>query len=564
MKKIELALIMGCVLCLVSCNDLDLYPLEKGSSETWFTSQSQFEMAVNDFYRIEFWPLAKEAWTDDYTYRDTPGSSIISGTLNSEEEIVSDLWTNLYKAIARTNTVLDNIKVGRANGISEELLLQYEAEAKFARAAHYAHLVFTFGDVVYIDTPISIEDAYKMSRSPKDVVIQNIYNDFDFAAANLPEKYSQKNRATRGAALALKARYALYFGDYEVAEKAAKECMDLQLYELNDDFASLFHTRNAKESIFLLPRSLTYEVGLVGDARSYLSRTAGGFSSKLPSWDLFAIFECTDGKTIDDSPLFDSHEPFKNRDPRCSATIVEFGTEHLGIEYTPHPKELKVMNYKTGKKVTNKDTRAKEQFASYNGLIWKKGIDESWGPSTKYKPENDYVIIRYADVLLIYAEAKIEQNKIDKDVLDAINLVRARAYGVKLEDRSKYPSITTTDQKGLRNILRRERRVEFAFEGLRYYDIIRWKIAKKVFNKPNCGLLYPAKNLINKVVDKGHWFWPYAPEIDEDGFVDFLKMINSGLVQVLSKGSWSDRQYLWPIPAKERIINPNLDQNPGY
>ena len=86
----------------------------------------------------------------------------------------------------------------------------------------------------------------------------------------------------------------------------------------------------------------------------------------------------TDGLPIDESPLFDPHNPFKNRDPRCTATIVEFGTRHCSFDFDPHPDALKVMNYKTGKMVTNQDTRANAQYTSFNALLWKKGIDDSW------------------------------------------------------------------------------------------------------------------------------------------------------------------------------------------
>lgn len=113
------------------------------------------------------------------------------------------------------------------------------------------------------------------------------------------------------------------------------------------------------------------------------------------------------------------------------------------------------MDYSTGKLVNNNDTRARAQFASFTGLVWRKSVDRTWGPDTNFTPENDLIIIRYADVLLIYAEAKIELNQIDQSVLDAINQVRARAYGVKLSDVSNYPAITTTNQKELRTVLRR-------------------------------------------------------------------------------------------------------------
>lgn len=568
MKNIYLILTVF-ALSLVSCNDLDLYPLDQGSSETWYSNETEYEMAVNDLYRTAFWPVAKEAWSDDYLYRDVAGPDIVDGTLNSETNTsgsveLATFYTNQYKAIARSNAIIANLDRGRENGINEATLLSYEAQARFSRAAHYAMLVFAFGDVVYVEDLLTIEDASKMARSSKADVIKIIYDDFDYAAEHLPASYTGKQVATKGAALALKARYALYFGDYEIAATAAKACMDLGIYKLHKDYGDLFYTKNAEESIFLLPRSTALLIGNIGDAKSYYPRTAGGFSSKVPSWALLAAYECTDGKLIDESPLFDSHNPFRNRDPRCTASIVEFGSEFVGYEYTPHPEVTKVMDYSTGKLVNNNDTRARAQFASFTGLVWRKSVDRTWGPATNFTPENDLIIIRYADVLLIYAEAKIELNQIDQSVLDAINQVRARAYGVELGDVSNYPAITTTNQKELRTVLRRERRVELAFEGLRYYDLIRWGLAQKALNKPNCGVLYPGNELIDKVVKPGHWFWPYAPEIDEDGIADFSRMVSDGYVQVCSKGAFSERQYLWPIPAKELVINPNMTQNPGY
>lgn len=342
--------------------------------------------------------------------------------------------------------------------------------------------------------------------------------------------------------------------------------MDLGLYKLHKDYSDLFlsTTKNSEESIFLLPRSIEYKVTLGNwTVMNEVSRNPGGWGAFAPSWDLLAAYTCTDGLPIDESPLFDPHDPFKNRDPRCTATIVEFGTRHLGFEYNPHPDAVQVMNYNTGKMQKNNDTRVNAQFASFNGLLWKKGIDETWLENGK-DVDPDKIIIRYADVLLMYAEAKIELGQIDQSVLDAINQVRARAYGVDYTNTAAYPAVTTTDPQKLRTILRTERRVEFAKEGLRYMDLVRWKLASKALTRPNYGMLYPVDLLREKVIDKGLWFWPGIPEIDEDGISDFSAMEKAGLIAPMSQRMWNDRQYLWPIPTKEVLINENLEQNPGY
>lgn len=566
MKRNIIIALLSCSL-LSSCFDLDLNPLAQGSTENWYSTETEFEMALKDGYRQDFWPKDESSWSDDFVQRNI-NSSILNGTLNGQEGDVTDRWAKWYKAIARANTVLASLSKGQEAGISSTKITAYEAEARFLRAAMYAQLISHFGDVVYVTEVIDIDRAFQIGRTPKADIIPEVYADFDKAAEGLPATYTgtATKRSTKGAALALKARFALYMGDYDVAAEAAKACMDLGVYQLHKDFGNLFlpTTRDAEESVFLLPRSVTDKV-VVGSTvvMNTITRNVGGWAAWNPSWELLASFTCTDGLPIDESPLFDSHDPFKNRDPRCGATIVPFGSRFLGFDYNPHPEALEVMNYNTGKMQKNNDTRANAQYASFNGLVWKKGVDENWLQNgNTVDPDN--IIIRYADVLLIYAEAKIELNQIDQSVLDAINSVRARAYGVEKEATAEYPAVTETNQDKLRQILRIERRMEFANEGLRYMDLIRWKLAGKALSKKNYGMLYPASLLIEKVVSKGGWFWPETPQIDEDGIADFTKMEEEGFISPLTQRLWNDRQYLWPIPTKEVLINKNLKQNPGY
>ena len=230
--------------------------------------------------------------------------------------------------------------------------------------------------------------------------------------------------------------------------------------------------------------------------------------------------------------------------------------------YQPHPDSTQVLNFNKGSYVTNNDTRANTQYASYNGLVWKKGVDEDWFDDLNTDP--DEIVMRYADVLLIYAESSIELGQIDQSVLNAINMVRARAYGVDISNTAAYPAVSSNDQTALRKTVRLERRMEFAHEGLRYMDIIRWKIADKVLNMNNYGMLDPDE-LRQKVVNPGLWFFPDTPDIDEDGVADFEPMYNAGLIKLLAVRAFdASKQYLWPIPSKEIKINDNLNQNTGY
>ncbi len=571
MKKYKIYIYILVAVFSTSCADLDLNPLSEGSTSTWYSTQEEIEMSMNDLYRDVFFPTYSynsdsysDSWTDDWIYRESL-TPITAGTINGEWSfLVTNMWLNTYKAIGRANTILANLK--RSEGkVAPQTLLRYEGEARFLRATYYSRLISYFGDIPFYTEPISLEQAFAMGKTTKSEVLKQIYADYDFAALNLPLSYSgtSAKRVTKGAAHGMKARIALYMGDYATAKADTKACVDLNQYKLHSNFSNLFltATQQSVETIFATPRSIEFKV-TVG-IQNWIPRNNGGWAAMDPSWELLCSFFCTDGLPIDESPLFDPHNPFKNRDPRCAATIVEFGKPHLGIDYQPHPDSLTVMNYNTGKRITNNDNRANAQYASYNGLVWKKGVDETWLQNGwNIAPEK--IMLRYADVLLMYAEAKIEAGDIDDSVLDAINQVRARAYGVAETAKDKYPAVTTKNQTKLRQIVRIERRMEFATEGLRYMDIIRWKLAGKVLNLPNYAMLDPA-DLRAKVVQKGGWFFPETPPIDEDGVADFSIMYNKGLVKrIIQRQFNEDRQYLWPIPTKDILINPKLEQNPGY
>jgi hypothetical protein len=566
---------------LCSCNKLDLNPLSEGSSENWYENETEIQMAVLKLFNIDYWDAAltriasgsggyshqwTEAFTDNWTARATL-TEIDGATINSQTSFVNITWQNAYRCIAAANRVIMNMDRARGT-VSDDKLELYEANSRFARASQFARLIFYYGDVPYYTGILSIDEAFDMSRTPKAQVLDSVYADYDYAIAHLPTSYGAGNYqlATKGAALALKGRIALYMGDYAIARDALEDCIQLGVYSLYPDYGKLFlsSTKNSQETIFANPRSVDLGVELPpsGRAKEPLPRIVGGFANGGPSWDLLCSYLCTDGLPIDKSPLFDPHDPFKNRDPRCDETIVPFGSQWLGFVYQPHPDSLKTLNLNTGGLVANSDNRAVDQYASYNGLVWKKGIDEDW---LDLKTDPDNIVIRYADVLLMYAEAKIELNDIDPSVLDAINQVRARAYKVDYKDVSSYPAVTTTNQGELRTILREERRMEFAFEGTRYADLIRWHLAGKALNNhPIYGMLDPG-DLRTKVVDKGLWFFPSKPDIDVDGLPDFTKMYEAGQIKLLVQRKFdTTKQYLWPIPATEIEINPNMSQNEGY
>jgi hypothetical protein len=276
--------------------------------------------------------------------------------------------------------------------------------------------------------------------------------------------------------------------------------------------------------------------------------------------------------------VYDPHKPFEHRDPRCTYTIVEFGTQHLGVIYDPHFDKPEVWSYREGKNVPNNDSRTYRisgtgnQYASYNGLVLRKHVDDDW--LSPFEAENDKLILRYADVLEIYAEAKIELNDIDDSVLDAMNMVRARAYKADYTDASAYPKITSTDQTELRKVLRAERRMEFAWENRRLYDLWRWRIAEKTLNFANYGL--PAKNEKNqrRYIDNNMWFHGATPEIDDDDCPHFADPVASGESGFFTSGTYAvklsqrkfvaPKSYLWPIPTTTTNVMKNIRNNEGY
>ncbi|MFY0255176.1 RagB/SusD family nutrient uptake outer membrane protein [Chitinophaga sp. 30R24] len=564
MKKI-FAIIMLLPL-LVGCAKLDLNPLSEGSSENWYSNETEVTMALNDLYRQYLWEqeinFETERMTDNWTQRQAV-HVFSAGSITSEWAFSEGVWLNTYKGITRANAVINNLPKA-VDKIPDARLKELDAEAHFFRAALYSRLIFHYGDVPYYTEYLTIEQAFKLGRRPKAEILKDIYKDFDYAIQYLPTSYGSATlkRATKGAAMAFKARIALYMGDYAVARDAAKACMDLNVYSLYPDFQQYFlsKNKNLNETIFSLPRS--FPLGSSWTATNFFPRTAGGSAVAQPSWELFASFPCTDGLPIDESPLYNPRKPFENRDPRCMATIVEFQTAHLGFVYDPNPYATTVLRVSTGKTVSNKDNRAVDQFASYNGLALKKWVDEDW--SDDLQTDFDIIIMRYADVLLMYAEAKMELNEIDESVLNAINQVRARAYKVNVTEVGSYPAVTATNQAGLRKLIRNERRIELAWENRRFDDIIRWRIAEKVLTQPIYGLLDPSP-LKTEVVDKGLWFFPTVTDIDDEGLPNFAPMYATGKIKLLVERNFDkNRQYLWPIPSKEIIINKNLTQNPNY
>ena len=391
---------------------------------------------------------------------------------------------------------------------------------------------------------------------------------------------------------------ALYNGDYAVAEEAAKKCMDLGIYKLHGNYRDLFTASASEEWIFFFRGDVIlkkyYWAG--ADVQNCITRLSGGWGGqKAPSYELVCAYPCTDGKPIDESPLYNPKDLFENRDPRMAMTIVPFATAYnkkvldgtynpkdymwLGYEYSPDPTRTTVLRASDETQVGNNDSKARAEHASYNGFVFRKFIDESFLENGKAGAPTTYPMMRYGDVLLMYAEAMIEQGKCTQEVLDAtINKLRERAYaGTNMA----YPRVILGTQQQMRTVLRTERFIELAWEGQRYADLIRWRIAGKVYNRPAYFLLRAwsgsnswdgdenkvsaeYKRLIQNWKD-GNYPLGGVPQIDEDGIADLKYMVDAGYIVVATERKFDEeRDYLWPVPAADILVNSNLSQNPKW
>nr|WKN37235.1 RagB/SusD family nutrient uptake outer membrane protein [Tunicatimonas sp. TK19036] len=557
-----ISIITGLLLLLGSCDDaLEKLPLDAPSDETFFSNQAELQLGINGVYRSLYWrsgslpyPMVMDNATDlGFLRTDFSGMQTYSrGAHSSVTSGFSETWQEMYSGIGRANNLLNNMDRAQ-DEVSEAFYQQVKAEAKFMRAYFYSWLIQLYGDVPYITELQSLENA-DVPRTPKAEIITNLFTDLDEAASILPDSWggSDEGRATKGAALALKARIALMNEQYDVAAQAAQEVIDLGVYSLYPDYAELFTYAGQRSAEVIL--DMPFLVGFVNTSvpQEQGPRNSSCWSRLVPSQFVIDSYECTDGLPIDESPLYNPATPFENRDPRLDASIIRPQSLFATYVFETHPDSIETWQIIDGnaKRVANQDVL--NPFASFTGYLWRKYTSETDLPNNRSNSELNFILMRYAEVLLTYAEAKIELGQIDGSVLEAMNAVRARAYGVNASATAEYPAITTTDQDALRRLIRRERKVELADEGFRMLDIHRWGIAEHVM--PGTLLGRPKGAYADLSI---------VPEIDEYGHPQYGSaedQFRSVDQRVFEPG----KDYLWPIPQKDIDVNDQLEQNPAY
>jgi len=555
MKTIKFWALSLCMIGLFGCDDdLDLLPLDRPSDENFFSTAKELDLAINgvynDLYYSPFQGVTLQFHLENLTDIgwDRDGSDFQAtgrGGHAADTPLFNGVWSNFYQAIARCNLLLTNMD--RAiEDTPEDQFNRIRSEARFFRAFYYHHLVMLYGDVPLLTEPQDLNSPLP-ARTPRAEIISFIINELTEAAPALPVNATgaDTGRITQATALTLKARMALYDSNWQLASDTAQEVMNLGSHSLHPNFGELFTYAGESSPETLL--AIRYDQATTTHlmAAWIYTRLGQGFVNKIPVQALVDSFECTDGLQIDQSPLYDPANPFENRDPRLDFTVVRSGVEHRGFIFESHPDSVETFNVMTDPPTRVENTDVTNPFASFSGYAWKKYADEP--RETRFASALDFIMMRYAEVLLIYAEAKIELGQADASVLDAINQVRARAYS----EEASYPEVTTTNVDELRTILRRERKVELAQEGFRLYDLRRW------------GLLAQAVPGVLVGRPQGAYSLQGIPVFDEDGFPDYsayqdiLKLVDT---KVFNAG----RDELWPIPQQELDLNDRLVQNPGY
>lgn len=527
---------------MTSC-DLERYPLTDLSEETFWNEEKNAELALTALYRgsisngieynvTDYWSYHGFLFTEhlsdnafDRRGENNPFFKISSGKLDSSNNFIVNYWKSAYKRIGACNRFLAGIENATDSDHKKRLI----AEARFLRATQYHYLASYFKDVPLVTTVLTGEEANAVEKETQANILSWCITEFKAAAADLPRfkdiPASEVGRACKQAALAFAGRTYMLQEDWTNAADVYEEIINYGDNEIHSNYSELFWPKTGtanKENIFLIAYKENYFGA--GFPQQILSAKDGGWSLSNPSAGLFEAYEFLDGTPFSyDDPRYNPNNLGENRDPRLDYTIYYNGATFMGSEYRMSP------DYDASKK----ERIDYSSEASKTGFMWRKYFDEN--PITDLSSYSAVTpIIRYSEVLLSYLECLVEGGStIDQTVLDnTINQIRGR-MNVNM------PDITETNVDKLREIVRHERRIELAYEGIRFWDLLRWNIAHEVLVGEIWGAPYPNSALYatsTKNVDPtGNCRW-YV------GRRDFR----------------NPQDYTWPVPQSEQNINPNL------
>ncbi len=503
---------------LFSCSKdlLDKTPLDRLSPSTFYQNETQCKMALmgiynaiqpnatpTHFYQFEFMSdngYCQAAWQGS--------NEVGSWSTNSTSWAPNAKWSQDYTIIARANEFLKDIA---AASVDDAVKTPMVAEAKFLRGYAYSDLINYFGDVPLITEVLTLSDAF-VKRTAKSDVLTQILTDFTDAASVLPTSYSASNigRATKGAALAYKAKILLYNQKWADAAQATKDVMDLKLYDFYPNYSDLF-TEAHEDNIEVI-----FDIQYIPTTQSQPwpaePFVLGTWQTSNITADMINSYYMTNGKPITDATSgYNDQDPYTNRDPRLAATVVLPGSKYGSATFIP----ASYSEYPCGAKP--------RKYAEY-------GIADVNNSSL------NTILMRYADICLMRAEALIESGSTAQEIYDLIDKVRARV-GMPTVESVEGTGLTQTQ---LRQIMRHERRVEFCMEGTRYADMLRWQdvsLVHDVYGYDKSKLSDPASPAT----------WTFSQ------------------IKIATTTFNATKGWLWPIPQADIDINKNLlPNNPGY
>lgn len=447
---------------------------------------------------------------------------IANGNINSNTPAFEYYYTLYMKHVGRLNMYIANIDVPYVE--DEAVRARYKSILEGLRVWHYFRMVARWGDIPFLLEPATLEEAVQPPM-PKAEILDRLFAMSEEIADRLPpdEYTTNKYMFNKYSFKALVMRYALYNERYELAARLAKEIMDSGNYELYHSYRDLFQYEGAtvnKEFI----QHMDIESFSGGTTYSFRDlgphfRTGNGQSYCVPIKALVDAYWTKQGRPIDACPLHTKEEyeldPSLNRDPRYEASIMGHGDEFYG-------ETIDIYN-------ANNPMYYENQRSSKSGYWWRKFVSEA----DAFRNGNlTFGLLRYAEVLLTYAEAKIMLNDIDDLAKSCINQVRQRAGLDMAFADVTLPTYEAYTQDQWIDLIRNERRLELAGEGVRYDDIIRWRIAEDVLNQPALG---------------------------------HTRMVNDQKQSLhIEDRSFAPHNYLWPHHELQLKVEPDLKQNPGY
>lgn len=547
-KGLPAILLLFSILILSSCelDVLNIPPADRFTEEAVWSDKALIESFIGNTYRtvpsgLRYSLYGLSVVTDENNARSNSWAwSVWEGNLNPDDLREVDYWTgdnarniNYWQPINRTNIFFENIDREREVPIDEATLNRMMGEMKVIRAYSYFKLISLFGGVPLITKTFSLEDDFKLSRSSYDEVMDFVLAELEEAILLLPLEYDNANRGriTKGAAMAVKSRALLYRASplnnpendqqkWQQAADAAKAVIDLDKYELADNYRTMFLEEEIynSEMIWQRPYNQFDSPEAVYVELSLYPNGYNGFGQVHPLHNLVEDYETTNGLLPKDDPEYNPQNPYANRDPRFYATILHDGAPFQGREVeTFYPGGL-----------DSNEGPVSAWNATQTGYYQLKFANERIvNPSSSNMSHTPWAFYRYAEILLNYAEANYFLGD-EATAREYINMVRRRPS-------VNMPPVTESGEALFERIVN-ERRIELVFEEHRWFDVRRWKILPQVADEDRTRMII-RKN----------------PDGTKQYEVAFWK-----------EGKYNEANYLLPIPQSEINKNALLEQNPGY